>query len=213
MVKAGSRLQEVRLSKDLNLEQVSKATKIKSSFLDAIEKGEYDKLPSVSYAQGFVKNYAKFLGLSEDEIMPLFRREFDEDKNFRVLPKEFEKSEEFSLSKFKLKQTFVVIIIIFLFLLGYIAYQYRFAILPPMLSIDSPKDNSSVSSSQILVKGKTDSNATVYINSDAVTVDVNGIFKKTIDVFPGKATITIRAINRFQKETDKKIEIDVQGGS
>ena len=64
MIKAGEKLQEARLSKGLTLEDVSKSTKIKISYLEFIENGEYEKLPSVSYAHGFVRNYAKFLGLS-----------------------------------------------------------------------------------------------------------------------------------------------------
>jgi len=45
------------------LKDVSKSTKIKEVFLEYIENGEYEKLPSSSYARGFVKNYIKFLNL------------------------------------------------------------------------------------------------------------------------------------------------------
>src|SRR5438105_6899342 len=105
MLKVGEILHQKRDEKSLSLEQVSKATKIKPSFLESIEKGQYSKLPSVSYAQGFVKNYAKFLGISEVEIMPLFRREFDADKNFRVLPKGFERQREFPVSGPRIRQS------------------------------------------------------------------------------------------------------------
>ena len=94
MIKAGERLKEVRLARDLTLEDVEKSTKIKTSYLEFIENGQYDKLPSVSYAQGFVRNYADFLGLPEKEIMAIFRREFDEEKAYRVLPKGFDKKQE-----------------------------------------------------------------------------------------------------------------------
>ena len=97
MVKASERLKEVRLEKDLSLEEISQSTKIKAIYLEYIEKGEYNKLPSVSYAHGFVRNYARFLGLNEKEILALFRREFDSDTAYRVLPKGFDTEEEFPL--------------------------------------------------------------------------------------------------------------------
>jgi len=89
MVKASERLKEERIEKGLSLEEVSQSTKIKVVYLDCIEKGEYNKLPSVSHASGFVRNYAKFLGLNEKEVLGLFRREFDSDTAYRVLPKGF----------------------------------------------------------------------------------------------------------------------------
>ena len=85
MIRLGQRLREVRIGKGISLEEVSRATKIKIAFLSAIEDGMYEKLPSSSYAQGFVKNYVQFLGFSEREAMALFRREFDEKRIFKVV--------------------------------------------------------------------------------------------------------------------------------
>lgn len=213
MTKAGIKLKEKRLEKGLSLEDVSKSTKIKQEFLEFIENGSYEKLPSVSYAQGFVRNYAKFLGLNEKEIMAIFRREFEGEKLYRVLPKGFEREEEFPISRLKIRRSAFFIILSFLIFLGYIFFQYRYAIINPPLTITSPKNLSVNSSSQITVIGKTDSNATVYVNSDAVSVDENGNFQKVIFVFPGKAIITVRAVNKFLKETTKKIEINVVPGT
>lgn len=213
MIKAGIKLKEKRLEKGLSLEDVSKNTKIKQEFLEFIENGAYEKLPSVSYAQGFVRNYAKFLNLNEKEIMAIFRREFEGEKLYRVLPKGFEQEDEFPISRLKIRRSALFIILSFLIFLGYIFFQYRYAIINPPLTITSPKNLSVTSSSQIKVIGKTDSNATVYVNSDAVSVDESGNFQKVIFVFPGKTTITIKAVNKFLKETTKKIEINVVPGT
>ncbi len=213
MTKAGERLQEARLEKGLTLEDIAKNTKIKVEFLRYIEEGRYDKLPSVSYAHGFVRNYVKFLELSEEEIMPLFRREFDEEAVYRVLPKGFESKEEFPLSRFRLKQTAVLLVFIFLVFMGYILFQYRYAFLNPPLEILSPQNGEIISASQITVSGKTDPNATVYVDKNLVSVEQNGSFKKTINVFPGETTITIKVINKFSRETDKQIKLNVKPGS
>ena len=212
MKKAGERLAEARMEKGLSLEDVSKSTKIKVSFLEYIEKSQYQELPSVSYAQGFVKNYAKYLGLNEKEIMALFRREFDEDKAYNVLPKGLSSTNEFSTSGFKVGQTFIFILLIFAVFLFYILYQYRGAFLNPPLSIDYPKNMSTVNSSEVKVTGKTDPNATLYVDDNAVALDQNGNFSEILKVFPGKETITLKVINKFQRVTVKSVIIYVKGG-
>ncbi|MGA2911070.1 MAG: helix-turn-helix domain-containing protein [Candidatus Levyibacteriota bacterium] len=213
MIKSGEKLQQARIEKGLNLEDVAKATKIKSQFLSYIEEGNYQKLPSASYAYGFVRNYARYLGLSDQEILALFRREFDEDKAYRVLPKGLEERTEFPIVRFKAKQTIFLCAIAFILLAGYLLFQYRDAFLNPPLTISSPKNMSSITSSQVTVSGQTDPNATVYVEKNAVSVDENGNFQKVITVFPGITTITVRVVNRFSKETDKKIQIDVKTGT
>lgn len=213
MTKAGEKLKEKRLEKGLTFEDVSKSTKIRPEFLEFIEKGQYEKLPSVSYAQGFVRNYAKFLGLNEKEIMAIFRREFEGEKLYRVLPKGFERQDEFPIKRFKIgRSTLFIIFGIFIFL-GYILFQYRYAVINPPLAISSPKNLSVSSSSQITVYGKTDPNVTVYINSNAVSVDETGNFQKTLNVFSGKTIITVKAVNKFLRETVKKIEVNVVSGT
>src|ERR1035437_9008307 len=95
MIKSGEKLQQTRAEKGLSLEDVAKGTRIKKEFLSYIENGEYQKLPSASYAHGFVRNYARFLGLPDEEILAIFRREFDQEKAYKVLPKGFEDRQRF----------------------------------------------------------------------------------------------------------------------
>jgi cytoskeletal protein RodZ len=213
MIKAGEKLQQARLEKGLSLEDVAKATKIKQSFLSDIESGNYQDLPSSSYAQGFVRNYAKFLGLPEEEILALFRREFDEEKAYRVLPKGLEGKEGFPIARIKIGQAVFIAALVFIAFLGYMLFQYRYAFINPSLDIISPRNLSTVTSTEISVIGKTDSDSTVYVNKDEVSVDQNGNFQKIINAFPGKETITVRAVNKFSRETEKQIQINVKTGT
>lgn len=213
MIKAGEKLKEERLKKGLSLEDISKSTKIKPSFLEYIENCQYQKLPSASYASGFVKNYAKVLGFEEEEVMALFRREFDSEKAYKVLPKGFEQKEDFSSEPFRNRRFLFLVATVFSLFILYILFQYRYAFLNPPLEIVNPRENAVVNSSFVKVTGKTDSNVTVYINKDLISVDQNGNFEKTISVFPGKSIIEIKAISKFLKQTDKKITIEVKGGS
>src|SRR3989338_7007978 len=104
MIRAGQKLSEERKRRGLSLLQVSNATKIRQEFLEAIEKGEYDKLPSPSYAQGFVRNYTRLLELPEKETLALFRREFAGDKDYDVLPEGLSGKKDIPVRKFKIRQ-------------------------------------------------------------------------------------------------------------
>lgn len=210
MTRAGTKLYEERISKNLNLEEVAKATKIRSSFLEAIEKGEYKKLPSSTYAHGFVRNYSKFLGLPEKEILALFKREYDEDKFQKVVPDGLLRKNDFPLKRFKFAQAFKIFILVFLALFIYIVFQYRSAIFNPFLNVDSPEENSVISSQTVTVTGKTDQNSTVFVNNETASLDKEGNFKKTINVFPGLAKIIVKAVNNFNKTTiiERNIEVE-----
>src|SRR3989344_5680139 len=201
MLKASQRLLDERKKKRYSLEKISNATKIRVEFLSSIEKGEYQKLPS-AYAQGFVRNYAKFLELPEKEILPLFKREFDERKEYEVLPKGLIGKKDAPLRRFKIKRFFVLGILIFIILIGYILFQGRYAFLNPPLDVDSPSEGQTIFSSIITVSGKTDSSSTIFIGDDAVSVGEDGKFKKEILALPGKTTINVKAVNRFGRETD-----------
>lgn len=213
MVTAGERLKEARLEKRMTLEDVSKATKIKESFLKAIEEGDYKNLPSVAYAQGFVRNYAGSVGLGENEVLALFRREFDEDQYLRVLPRGFEKTEEFPLKRFRVRQTVLIFAVAFIAIVAFIIFQYRSAFLNPSLDIFSPQEGESIVTSTVRVNGKTEVNSTVFVNEFPVTVGPNGAFNKIITVFPGRTSITVKSVNQFGKETTKRVNFEVKGGT
>ncbi len=211
MIHVGEKFHDKRIKKGYTLEEVSKATKIRSSFLLSIEKGDHKNLPSSTYVYGFVRNYARFLGLPEHETLAIFKREYDEEKFLKVLPEGLAKNDDFPLSKFKITQTLKIFLLVFIVLLIYIIFQYRSAIFNPMLSVSTPAENSVISSQAVTVVGKTDPNATVFVNSELAILDKDGNFKKTINVFPGHSKITIKSVNNFNKTTilERSIEVKI----
>lgn len=200
MVHIGELLAQERKRQGLTLSEVAKHTKIREPFLLAIEKGEFQKLPSSAYAAGFVKNYIKFLGLPEVRTLALFRREFAAEGLDRVLPRGFTREVGPQKIRIKLTQSVILIVLVFLVLAGYLLFQYRYAILPPPLSVDTPKEMATLSSSSVPITGKTDPNVIVTINSETVAVDNDGNFRKTLTAFTGKNTVTVKVVNHFGKE-------------
>jgi len=63
----GEALREIREHLDLSLEEVSSFLKITKKTLMALEKEDFDNLPPWVYVKGFLRAYAKFLGIEEEE--------------------------------------------------------------------------------------------------------------------------------------------------
>ena len=51
----GEKLRQERLARKLSLEQVAQQTRIRLRYLEALEKGELDSLPSLTQARGFIR--------------------------------------------------------------------------------------------------------------------------------------------------------------
>lgn len=64
----GSQLRAAREARNLTLEQVFKATRIKQSYLEAIEANQFQTLPGPVQARGFVRSYANYLGLDGEYL-------------------------------------------------------------------------------------------------------------------------------------------------
>ena len=62
----GEMVKARRQEMSLTLKEVENATSIRMNLLQAIEEGEVFKLISPVYAQGFITQYAAFLGLDEE---------------------------------------------------------------------------------------------------------------------------------------------------
>lgn len=210
MIRIGTQFAEERRSQGLSLEEVSRATKIREEFLKAIESGNFKALPSSTYAHGFVRNYAKFLGLPTEKSLAIFRREFDEKKNIQVLPRGFSNPREFSVHRFKIGRNVILAAIFFVIVGAFLLFQYRSAIFNPSLSVTTPSENQILSSLTIEVRGKTDPDATLTIDDEQVSLDANGNFKKKITVFPGDSSINFKAENRFGKVTVLRRDIKVK---
>lgn len=54
---------------NVSLKEAENATSIRTSYLHSIEEGDVSKLISPVYAQGFLKQYAIYLGLDGDKIV------------------------------------------------------------------------------------------------------------------------------------------------
>lgn len=73
--RVGTVLRDARESRELTLEEVAKVTRIPLRHLANIEAGDYDALPAPTYSTGFVKAYARAVGLDQNALAQSFRDE------------------------------------------------------------------------------------------------------------------------------------------
>lgn len=73
-MKIGAVLHQARKARDVTLEEVSNATKIRRRYLEALENEQFHKLPERIYARCFLSTYARFLGLNAAELLQAFDR-------------------------------------------------------------------------------------------------------------------------------------------
>lgn len=76
----GQNLQRQRETQKISLESVSKDTRIKPAFLQALEGDDFEQLPAEAYALGFIRCYSKYIGLNPEETLELYRHQVEPSK-------------------------------------------------------------------------------------------------------------------------------------
>jgi cytoskeleton protein RodZ len=65
----GEKLKQEREKRKITLEQISVSTKIGTRMLQALEEDKFNQLPGGIFNKGFVRAYARFVGIDEDQTV------------------------------------------------------------------------------------------------------------------------------------------------
>jgi cytoskeletal protein RodZ len=68
-------LATVRRNRGITLQQISEVTKIGVRSLEAIEGGDFRKLPGGIYTTSYIRQYARAIDYDEDAILECYRRQ------------------------------------------------------------------------------------------------------------------------------------------
>lgn len=123
----GQTLRQARLEKGLTLEEISKITKIRTRYLQAIEDGKYELLPGYAYTRGFIKSYAETVGLSPEECLKQYRPPESEIELYEPLPPRAARSRAYHLKpkpSFLTKGFTFLLFVLFLVLIGMVLYWF-----------------------------------------------------------------------------------------
>ena len=93
MDELGTLLREAREARGVTLAEAQEATKINSRYLEALEEGQYDVLPSEVHVRGYLRNYARYLRLDPKPLLD--RYELNRDSR-RLAPPPPEVDEDLS---------------------------------------------------------------------------------------------------------------------
>lgn len=209
----GQVLKEERERKFYTLDEIEKITKIRKELLEALEFGQYNKLPPSTFVQGFIKNYGKFLGLNPEKLLAIYRREFSEGKNPPRILESFSNpldKRRFKITPAKALGGAVLTLIIIFF--TYLWFEYRFLVGTPFLEVTSPLDQQTVNIETITVSGRTDPEDKVNINNQEIQVDSSGKFSQEIKLSESVNNISIKAISKSGKEVNIQRTIFLKHG-
>ncbi len=78
----GKELKDARERQGLSLEKVYEDTRIGTGFLQSLEQGKVENLSHPVYARGFVRSYARYLGLDSERITEDFSGLFKAEHHF-----------------------------------------------------------------------------------------------------------------------------------
>lgn len=208
MKSAGQILKEHREERGISTKEAAEAIKVREKYVTALEANDYSPFASPVYLKGFLKNYAKFLGMNPDHVVAIYRRDAEGVKNQDMTVGERGLGKKaFVLSPGMVISVFVIIFVVGI--LGYLVNQFYQIQQPPELKVSAPKDGATVQEEMVTVKGETVPDADLTVNGEAVKVESNGKFETTLVLEEGENTIVIKAkdSSNIGGEAEEKVQI------
>jgi transcriptional regulator with XRE-family HTH domain len=68
----GEFLRREREFRHISLDDIAERTKISRRYLEAIEEGQYERLPGEIFVRGFIRSYAQSIGLDPEETLLIY---------------------------------------------------------------------------------------------------------------------------------------------
>lgn len=65
----GAKLANARSEKGLSQIEVAELLKLKKEVVDALERDDYKALPSAAFAKGYLRSYARIVGVKEESVV------------------------------------------------------------------------------------------------------------------------------------------------
>lgn len=190
MKRASFLLQTTRLDREFTLDEISKKTKIPLHYLQAFESESVANFPNEPYCSLMLREYASFLGLNQDEVVSVFRRDYA-----KKVALDTKKISMFSFTP-QFTSTAIITLLIILFS-SYLIFEYIKFNRPPNLSVNWPTSYSKI----VEIKGITDVESTIKINQELVVVDQNGNFVKKLELATSEAKIVVQSTSPAGKTT------------
>jgi len=214
----GEKLRQAREERGFTVSEVSEQTRISSLYLESIENDDYSNLPGGIFNKGFVKSYAKFVGINEQEALLDYTRlisavEGEDDGELKQYKPEIFTDEGGGRSMFP---TFVVAILILgamtaaiLFGVNYLRRQSETPVVS-QASITNVNSNTNSNSISAEANANKESDNTAVPQMDTLKVEFRALgepvsLTATNDGKTGTSIVTPGAAATFEPKTSLKL--------
>lgn len=216
----GSILKEKRKERKMEIKDVSDNIKIAGHYLQALEDGDFTKFPSEVYLKGFLKNYAKFLGVGTDKALAMYRRENERKQNEATIN---------AVSKVKSKPTAItftpnkiiaaIAIAAIIMILVYLATYVGKVVKVPKLELSSPitlvsESEGSVKTDAnfITISGSAEIGSTLTINDQELKLNNFEKFSQDFNLEEGNNVFVIKSESQFGRTKELKLTVSKEAG-
>lgn len=195
MKTVGELLHTARTQRGLDIAAIAQSTKIQTKYIVALEANNFDQLPEAPFVKGFIKNYAQVVDLNPDSLLAIFRRDYAQGPEGKVVPRSLVPALKPGWHWTPQATAIASATVLVTLFLAYLIFQFRILSGSPPLSVREPQEDQTVSA-LVTVTGTTDPQATVTVNHQEVLVNAAGEFTTTVSLTPGQHTLTIEARSR-----------------
>lgn len=186
----------------LSLDDIEKKLHIRKRYLVAMENNDFSAFSSPNYIRGFIKNYSEFLGLDSDKVLPVFRRQYEAKEEKEIMPKGVSNPLDNPVLKVTPHRAAIVsVVFILLVFFIYLFSQGRGLIGAPKLVLDEPDRDMVVGVEELVLVGRVNPEADLFINGKASKVSPEGEFSIKTVLNKGVNEFTIEAVNKNGKKT------------
>src|SRR3989338_8394513 len=109
--------------------------------------------------------------------------------------------------KINIKPRYGFLIILFLLLIAYSLYQARALLVGPQIWIENPQDGDTVENPLVIVEGQSKNIAWISLNDRQIFTNEKGEWSEKLLVSPGLSIMTVKARDRFGRETTRSVQI------
>ena len=213
----GERLVAAREARGIDLLRAERETKIRRTYLAALERGDYAALPGAVYVRGFLRNYAAYLGLDPEETIAHWHRDAPAGapEPAIVMPQALTAPRKGLVLSSGLVVAAVVTLVV-LAILAYIGFQLiRFSEPPPLSVVDPPTAVTEVAetATTYTLRGVTVAGGLVTIEAPGrdplnLTAGGDGGWLATVDLRRGKNQFDVSAVDpKTGKAADQPIRL------
>lgn len=192
-------LKKARQEKEISFFKAAKDTKINIKYIEALESGDFERIPKGVYRRNFLREYSDYLGVDSREILKTYNQYEDQLAGKRDNPfsRRLPKGHYFLTIPNFLKNFLIVILVFSCFI--YLGYYVKNIITPPNLIIINPKSDITTKEKAFKVEGKAEPEIEITINEDNVLQDKEGFFSQEVYLKEGLNTIIIKAKKKYSR--------------